>query len=123
MNRKGLIALCLLAGGCAGEAVRTPDQARTIALPSSCAKLRPVLAPHETPSNQWLAERRGDKWYAWLPYGLGARLPGGMGPLSSAYGHFGAWISPRDGTVLYCERGGEEAADTTTITLPTLPKS
>ena len=122
MNRKGFIALGLLAGGCAGEAVRTPEQARTIALASSCATMRPALALNETMPTQWLAERRGDKWYVWLPYGPGAQLPGGIGPLSNSYGHFGAWISPKDGAVLYCERGGALAPDAATIALPPLPK-
>lgn len=126
MNRKKFIALGLpvglLVSGCAGEAVRTPEQARTIALSSACAKLKPALAPNETMPMEWLAERRGDKWYAWLPYGAGAQLPGGMGRFPDRYGHFGAWISPKDGTVLYCERGGEQAPDPARISLPASPQ-
>jgi len=109
MNCKNLIALTLLVGGCANQAVHTPKQAKTIALSSACAKSKPALAPNETMPTEWLAERRGDKWYAWLPYGPGAQLPGGRGQFSNEYGHFGAWIDPKDGTVLYCERGGTEA--------------
>jgi hypothetical protein len=121
MVRKGLAALSLLVAGCAGETVRTPEQAKTIALSSACAKLKPALAPNEKMPMEWLAERRGDKWYAWLPYGSGAQLPGGMGSFPTAYGHFGAWISPKDGTVLYCEQGGEQAPDQTRISLPPPP--
>ena len=106
MNRPGVIALGFLVAGCAGEAVRTPDQAKTIALSSACAKFEPVLAQNETMPTEWLAERRGDKWYAWLPFGPGAQFRGGRGQFPSEYGHFGAWISPRNGMVLYCEHGG-----------------
>jgi hypothetical protein len=122
MNRRGLIALALLVGGCAGETVRTPQQAKTLALASACAKLKPALALNEKMPVEWLAERRGDKWYAWLPYGPGAQLPGGMGQLQNAFGHFGAWISPKDGAILYCERGGEQAPDQTRISLPPPPQ-
>jgi len=101
MNRKGLIALGLLVAGCASEAVRTPEQARSIALSSVCAKGEIVLDPNETAPTEWLAERRGDRWYAWLPSGPGAQYP-------VARGHKGAWINAKDGKLLYCERGGRQ---------------
>ena len=122
-HRKGLVVLGLLLAGCAGEAVRTPEQAKTIALASPCAKLTPALATNETMPTQWMAERRGDKWYAWLPYGPGAQLRGGMGRFPIEYGHFGAWISPGDGKVLSCERGGELAPAPAPISLPSPPQS
>ena len=103
------LSLGLAVAGCATEAVRTAEQARTIALSSACAKFKPAFAPNERLPTEWLAERRGDKWYAWLPFGPGAQLRGGMGRFPLEYGHFGAWINPKDGTVLYCERGGEQA--------------
>jgi hypothetical protein len=102
MNR-GVIAACLLVAGCAGEAVRTPEQARTIALASVCMKHKLVLAPNEETPTEWLAERKGDRWYVWLPYGPGAQLPGGNGQFPSTYGHMGAWVNARDGKLLYCE--------------------
>ena len=105
-DRKELFVLILLAGGCASEAVRRPDQAKTIALSSACAKFEPALAQNETMPTEWLAERRGDKWYAWLPFGPGAQFRGGRGQFPNEYGHFGVWIRPKDGTVLYCEHGG-----------------
>ena len=100
-------ALLLLAG-CATGGVNTPEQARTIALASPCAKLTPVLAPSEQPPTGWLAERRGERWYAWLPYGPGAQLRGGNGQFPAQFGHMGAWIDPKTGKVLACERGGAE---------------
>jgi hypothetical protein len=107
MNR-ALLALGLLLAGCASQAVSTPDQARAIALASPCARMHPVLSANETLPTAWLAERRGDKWYAWLPYGPGAEIKGGRGQLTDQFGHMGAWIDARDGKVLSCERGGAE---------------
>ena len=111
MAPRQLLAICLLglaAAGCAGEAVRTPDQARKIALVSPCTKLRPILAPNETMPTEWSAERRGGKWYVWLPYGPGAQLRGGNGQYPAQFGHMGAWIEPKSGKILACERGGAE---------------
>jgi hypothetical protein len=98
----------LMVAGCATGGVRTPEQARTIALSSPCAKLTPVLAPNEQTPTEWLAERRGERWYAWLPYGPGAQLRGGNGQFPAQFGHMGAWIDPKDGKILSCERGGAE---------------
>jgi len=122
-DRTGLVALGLLLAGCAGDAVRTPEQAKTIALSSACAGLQPALATNETMPTEWLAERRGGKWYAWLPYGPGAQLRGGMGQFPLEYGHFGAWINPRDGRVLSCERGGELAPAPAPLSLQPPPQS
>jgi hypothetical protein len=108
VNRKVLVAAGLLVAGCATDGVRTPEQARTIALSSPCAKMTPIFAPNEQTPTAWLAERRGDKWYAWLPYGPGAQLRGGNGQFPGQYGHMGAWIDPRDGKIVSCERGGAE---------------
>jgi hypothetical protein len=107
-HRNGLIALSLLIAGCSTQGVRTPEQARVIALSSPCAKLKPSWAPNEEMPAEWLAERRGDRWYAWLPYGPGAQLRGGNGQFPAQFGHMGAWIDPRDGKILSCERGGAE---------------
>jgi len=101
--RNLVIALSLLVAGCAGEAVRTPEQAKRIALASPCTKQELVLAPNETRPTDWLAERRGDRWYVWLPYGPGAQFRGGPGQFTGEFGHMGAWINPKDGKVLYCE--------------------
>jgi hypothetical protein len=98
----------LLLSGCATGDVRSPEQVRTIALSSPCAKMTPILAPGEQASTEWLAERRGERWYAWLPYGPGAQLRGGNGQFPAQFGHMGAWIDPKDGKVLACERGGAE---------------
>jgi hypothetical protein len=103
-----LAVLGLLVAGCAGETVSTPEQAKTIALASPCAKAHPVLSANETMPTQWLAERRGDRWYAWLPYGPGAQIKGGRGQFTDRFGHMGAWIDARDGKVVSCERGGAE---------------
>ena len=104
--RIGLIALSLLTVGCATEDVRTPEQARTIALASPCARMKPIWAANEQMPSEWLAERRGDRWYTWLPYGPGAQLRGGNGQYPGRFGHMGAWIDPKSGKVLACERGG-----------------
>jgi hypothetical protein len=101
VKRKGLIALSFFVAGCATQAVRTPQQAKTIALSSVCAKLEVVLDAGETMPTEWLAERRGDRWYVWLPSGPGARF-------SIERGHMGAWVNAKDGEILYCERGGEQ---------------
>jgi hypothetical protein len=100
VNHKGLIALSLLVTGCATEAVRTPEQARTIALSSVCATREIKLVAHETMPPGWLAERKGDRWYVWLPLGPGAEYAG-----ITKYGHMGTWIDARDGKVLACENG------------------
>jgi hypothetical protein len=101
VNRKGIVALSLLAAGCATEAVRTPQQAKAIALSSVCARLQVVLDAGETMPTEWRAERRDARWYVWLPSGPGARLP-------MERGHMGAWIDATSGKVLYCERGGAQ---------------
>ena len=106
MKAPYLAALGLVLAGCASEAVSTPDQARTIALASPCARMHPVLSDNETLPTAWLAERRGDKWYAWLPYGPGAVIKGGRGQFTDEFGHMGAWINAKDGKVLSCERDG-----------------
>jgi len=59
-----------------------------------------VLAPNEQMPTEWLAERRGDRWYVWLPFGTGAQYRGII-----KYGHMGAWINAKDGKLLYCEGG------------------
>jgi len=100
MTRQPLIALSLLVAGCAGEAVRTPGQARDIALSSVCAQRQVTLVSNETMPTQWVAERRGDRWYAWLPFGPGAQYAG-----VSQFGHMGAWINAKDGKVIACENG------------------
>jgi hypothetical protein len=107
-RRTGLIALSLLLAGCAAGGVRTPEQAKAIALSSSCAKMKPIWAANEQIQTEWLAERRGKRWYAWLPYGPGAQLRGGNGQYPAQFGHMGAWIDPRDGKILACERLGAE---------------
>jgi hypothetical protein len=101
VNRKGFFVLGLFVAGCATQAVRTPQQAKTIALSSVCAKLEVILDPGETMPTEWLAERRGDRWYVWLPSGPGTRLP-------IERGHMGAWVNAKDGKILYCERGGKQ---------------
>ena len=103
-----LIALSPLIVGCVLQGVRTPEQARTIALASPCAKMKPIWAANEQTPIEWLAERRGEKWYAWLPYGPGAQLRGGNGQYPAQFGHMGAWIDPKTGKILACERGGAE---------------
>lgn len=103
-----LIALSLLTLGCALDGVRTPDQARAIALASPCARMKPIWAANEQVQSEWRAERRGDRWYAWLPYGPGAQLRGGNGQYPTQFGHMGAWIDPKSGKILACERGGAE---------------
>ena len=121
-NRKTIVACCLLIASCARDAVRSPEQAKAIALSSVCAQAKPLLAPNETMPTEWLAERRGDKWYVWLPFGQGAQFRGGMGALPRQYGHFGAWINPIDGKVLYCERGGGQAPMPAKISAPPPPQ-
>lgn len=111
MNRACLIAATLLVAGCTTQMVRTPEQAKAIALSTVCAQVDPVLAAGEEMPTQWRAERRGeDRWYAWLPYGPGAQLlPDARHPI--VYGHMGAWINARDGKLLYCELAGAKARD------------
>lgn len=96
MNRKGLIAVSLLGAGCATQAVGTPEQARTIALSSVCAKAQVALDPDEKMLTEWHVERRGDKWHVWLPHGPGTISPTGRALKS-------AWINARDGTIAYCD--------------------
>jgi hypothetical protein len=103
-----LTILCLVVAGCASSGVRTPEQARTIALSSPCAQMKPIIAPGEQPVTEWQAEKRGERWYAWLPYGPGAQLRGGNGQYTAQFGHMGAWIDPATGKVLSCERNGAE---------------
>jgi hypothetical protein len=100
MILRGIIALSLLVAGCATETVRTPEQAKGIALASVCAKRQVILATNETMPTEWVAERRGDKWYAWLPFGPGAQYSG-----VTKYGHMGAWINAKDGRIVSCENG------------------
>ena len=104
----GLVALSLLTVGCAMDGVRTPEQARAIALASPCAQMKPIWATNEKIQTKWRAERRGERWYAWLPYGPGAQLRGGNGQYPAQFGHMGAWIDPKSGKILACERGGAE---------------
>lgn len=108
MKHKALIVVSLLLAGCAGEAVRGPEQAKTIARSSPCAQMKPIPAPNEEMVSAWLAERRGEKWYAWLPYGPGAQLRGGNGQFTDQFGHMGAWIDAKTGKVVACERNGAE---------------
>ena len=99
-----LIIIALLLADCATDAVRTPAQAKDIALASVCAKRQAILVTNETTPTEWLAERRGDRWYAWLPFGPGAQYSG-----VAQYGHMGAWIDAKDGKVLSCENGVSRA--------------
>jgi len=96
--------IALLLAGCAVEAVRTPAQAKDIALASVCAKRQAILVTNETMPAGWVAERRGDRWFAWLPFGPGAQYSG-----VAQYGHMGAWINAKDGKVLSCENGVSRA--------------
>jgi hypothetical protein len=99
MNRT-ILGLGLLVAGCATEAVRTPEQAESIARSSVCAQREVSPVPNETLPTSWLAKRKGDSWYAWLPFGPGAQYPG-----ISKYGHMGAWINAKDGKIISCEGG------------------
>lgn len=96
MNRKALIAVSLLVAGCATQAVRTPEQAKAIALSSRCAKAEVALDANETVLTEWLVERRGDRWYVWLPQGSGTISPAGRALRS-------AWIDAKDGKIAYCD--------------------
>ncbi len=100
MRQQLCFGLLLFLAGCATGAVRTPEQAKDIARSSACMKREPVLAPNEQMPTEWLAERRGDRWYVWLPFGPGAQYRGII-----KYGHMGAWINAKDGKLLYCEGG------------------
>jgi len=108
MMRGMRVVLVLLLAGCASEAVRTPERAKDIALSSVCAKRQVKLDPGETMPTAWLAERRGDRWFAWLPLGPGAQYRGVV-----QYGHMGAWINAKDGKVLSCEAGRSTPLDQT----------
>ena len=99
-----LSAFVVLLTACATDAVRTPGQARTIALASVCAQRIPTALPDETVPTEWSAERRGDRWYAWLPIGQDARYAG-----VTKYGHMGAWIDPKTGKIVSCENGVSHA--------------
>jgi hypothetical protein len=100
MRRHLRFALLFLLAGCVTDSVRTPEQAKAIALSSVCAERTVILAPKETMPTEWRAERRGDRWYAWLPFSPDARYSG-----ITEYGHMGAWINPKDGKILACEVG------------------
>ncbi len=122
MWRQLKFSLLFLLAGCATDSVRTPDQARAIALSSVCAQRTVILAPEETMPTKWRAERRGDRWYAWLPFGPGAQWAG-----FTEYGHMGAWISPKDGKILTCEAGLSrsvlQAPPPTPVSAPPVPGS
>jgi hypothetical protein len=121
LRRLKFVLLFLLAG-CATPSVRTPEQAKAIALSSVCAQRTVILAPNETMPTQWRAERRGARWYAWLPFSPDARYSG-----ITEYGHMGAWINPKDGKVLVCEAGmsrpAYQAAPQVRIASPPVPGS
>ena len=114
-------ALTLLAA-CAGDAVRTPEQAKTIALASVCAQRIANPVANEIVPSEWSAERRGDRWYAWLPIGSGATYAG-----ITKYGHMGAWIDPKTGKIVACENGASHAigqpAPPVRISAPPVPGS
>lgn len=86
MTRCGLITLSFLVAGCATETVRTPNQAIEIAQSSVCAQHEVNLAPNQTMSMVWLAERSGDRWIAW-----------------HQFGQTSVWISAKNGNILSCE--------------------
>jgi hypothetical protein len=122
MRQQLRFALLFALAGCATDTVHTPDQAKAIALSSVCAQRTVILAPKETMPKEWRAERRGDRWYAWLPFGPGAQWAG-----FTEYGHMGAWISPKDGKILACEAGlsrsAFQAAAPTPVSSPPVPGS
>jgi hypothetical protein len=122
MRQQLKFALLFVLAGCATDSVRTADQAKTIALSSVCAQRTIILAPHETMPTEWLAERRGDRWYAWLPFNPDAQYNG-----ITEYGHMGAWINPKDGKVLVCEAGmsrsKSQAAPFVPLVSPPVPGS
>lgn len=121
MRRLKFVLLFLLAG-CATDSVRTPDQAKAIALSSVCAQRILILTPTETMPTEWRAERRGARWFAWLPFSPDAQYPG-----FTEYGHMGAWINPKDGKILACETGNSrskfQAAPSAPIVSPPVPGS
>jgi hypothetical protein len=121
VRRLGLLLLFFLAG-CATDTVRTSEQAKAIALSSVCAQKTPIVAPNETMPTEWRAERRGDRWYVWLPFSPDAQYNG-----ITEFGHMGAWISPKDGKVLACEVGmarpDYQAAPPVRISSPPAPGS
>jgi hypothetical protein len=96
VNNWGLVAVGLLVAGCASQVVRTPEQAKAIALASACARADVALDPGETILTEWRVERRDDRWYVWLPQGPGTKLPRGTALRS-------AWIDAKDGKVAYCD--------------------
>lgn len=96
MNNKCLLATGLLVAGCASHGVNTPEQAKAIALSSACATADVALDPGETILTEWRAERRGERWYVWLPQGPGTKSPTGKALRS-------AWIDAKDGKVAYCD--------------------
>src|ERR1700748_3347074 len=105
MRHQLRFVLLFALAGCATDSVRTPEQAITIALSSVCAQQRTVvLTPTETMPTTWVAERRGDKWFAYLPFSPDAHYPG-----ITEFGHMGAWINPKDGKILFCEAGVSRA--------------
>ena len=52
MMWRALSAIVIVGAGCATGEVRTPDQAKNIALSSVCVKREPLLAPNEQPPTQ-----------------------------------------------------------------------
>ena len=100
MTRHGAVAVALLLAGCSTEApdaVRTQQQAVTIALSSECAAAPVNLMRGETMPTEWVAARAKDKWHVWLP-------PDPDGPDKSKGAWLkGAWIDARDGRVDHCE--------------------
>jgi hypothetical protein len=121
LRRLNFVLLFLLAG-CATDSVRTPEQAKAVALSSVCAQRTVILAPNETTPTEWRAERRGARWYAWLPFSPDARYNG-----ITEYGHMGDWKNPKDGKVLVCEAGMSrptyQAAPPVRIASPPVPGS
>lgn len=118
-----LVSVCIgLLAGCATEAVRTPEQAKSIALSSVCAQRIANPVPNEIVPTEWTAEQRGNKWYAWLPIGPGAHYAG-----VTKYGHMGAWIDPKTGKIVSCENGASHAIGRATppvrISSPPVPGS
>jgi hypothetical protein len=96
VKRNGVIALGLLVAGCATEAVRTPQQAKDIALSSVCAKAQNKLDPGEKMPTEWVALRKDDRWHVFLPQDPSARFP-------NAAALKGAWINAKDGKIIFCE--------------------
>ena len=90
------ITTALLLAACASEAVRTPLQAKDIALASVCAKAQNKLDDGEKMPTEWVVERKDDRWHVFLPQDPSARF-------HNAAALKGAWINAKDGKILYCE--------------------